>query len=353
MLVRAGSIRGYKNLARRLGGDPDALMARVGLRAEAFDDEDTLVPARALAQLLEISAQVLECPDLGLRLAEEQDLSVLGPLAVAIQHSATVAESLRCAARYLFVHSSAVSLTVVPSLPEQPHLAELRYEFVLPRLGSIRQATDLTLAFAHRMTALVARGRYRVQAVRLPYTPRASVARYVRCFGAPVEFDQPHASLLVPADLLKRPLETANETLRELASNYLETNFPDAGQPTSARVRMAVSRCLGMTAARKEQIAAALAMHPRTLQRHLAAEGTSFEAIRDEICSRAALRYLTSPRLPLSQIAGLLGLSEQSALTRACKRWFDSTPTAIRRAALAGDALAAENVLRPAPDAAP
>jgi AraC-like DNA-binding protein len=71
-------------------------------------------------------------------------------------------------------------------------------------------------------------------------------------------------------------------------------------------------------------------LHSRTLQRYLEAEGTSFEVLRDEARRDAARRYLNSTRLPLAQVAGLLGLSEQSALTRACKRWFDATPKAIR-----------------------
>lgn len=71
--------------------------------------------------------------------------------------------------------------------------------------------------------------------------------------------------------------------------------------------------------------------HPRTLQRRLAAEGTSFAAILDDVRRDAARRYLTTTDMPMSQVASLIGLSEQATLTRSCRRWWATTPTAIRR----------------------
>ena len=48
-----------------------------------------------------------------------------------------------------------------------------------------------------------------------------------------------------------------------------------------------------------------------------------------------AARYLAEPRLHLSQIAGLLGYTEQSTFNRSCRRWFGrllgSTGRAVRR----------------------
>ena len=83
----------------------------------------------------------------------------------------------------------------------------------------------------------------------------------------------------------------------------------------------------------KIDVADLLALHPRTLQRHLAAENTTFEALREEARREAALHYLRETRIPLGQLADVLGFSEQSAMTRSCRRWFGMPPTEIRRAA--------------------
>lgn len=330
-MLRAGAARGFKALVRRLGGEPEALLRRQGLSPDALEDEDALVPARALAQLLESAAAALDCPDFGLRLAGNQDLTVLGPLAVAIQHSATVADSLDCTSRYLFVHNPAIALSVLSPAPGRRRLAELRYEITEAGWHWWPQSVDLTLGFVHRTLSLLGREHYRLGGVHLPHAPLAQPARYTAYFGAPVAFSQPHAALLVPQAVLDTRLEQANETLSQMAASYLEANFPATDETVSARVRLALSRSLGMHPARKAHIADMLAMHPRTLQRHLAEEGTTFEAIREAVCRQKALQFLTATRLPLSQVAALLGFSEQSVLTRSCRRWFGSTPSAIRR----------------------
>ena len=71
-------------------------------------------------------------------------------------------------------------------------------------------------------------------------------------------------------------------------------------------------------------------MHPRTLQRRLREEGTTFEDMKDEARRDLAQRYLSHPDVPLTQVSALLDYSEQSALVRSCRRWFQATPRALR-----------------------
>jgi AraC-like DNA-binding protein len=78
-------------------------------------------------------------------------------------------------------------------------------------------------------------------------------------------------------------------------------------------------------------VARVLDLHPRTLQRRLAEEGTTFGAVLDETRRSAALRWLTTTDVPLGQIAGLVGLSESSALTRCARRWWGAPPRDVRR----------------------
>jgi AraC-like DNA-binding protein len=67
------------------------------------------------------------------------------------------------------------------------------------------------------------------------------------------------------------------------------------------------------------------------LQRRLAAESTTFEEILDGVRREAALRLITETDLPLAQVTALVGLTEQSALSRAGRRWFGQPPRALRR----------------------
>jgi AraC-like DNA-binding protein len=77
-------------------------------------------------------------------------------------------------------------------------------------------------------------------------------------------------------------------------------------------------------------IAEGLVMHPRTLQRRLATEGLRCQDVIDGERRARAAEYLAEPRLGLSQVAGLLGYSEQSSLNRSSRRWFGKTPQQYR-----------------------
>lgn len=332
VMVRATSLKGYPALMRSLGVEPAALLRRHGITAKQLNDEDALVSLRDAIELLEASAAAAHCDDLGLRMTQAQDIGILGPLAVAMQNSPTVADALQCASRHLYVHSPGIVLSVLPRSTLLADATELRIEFVLPRPPVLRQVTDQSLATLHRILRFLAGERYTLKAVALPHRPLAPLAAYRAFFGAPVRVDQPHAGLHVGAQTLAVKLHAMNESLRRMAMSYLTLQFGDPGQTLAMRVRIAIRRTLGSELGRKPAIAELLNMHPRTLQRRLEAEGTTFEALRDDVCKQAALRYLRETQVPLSQVAGLVGLSEQSALTRSCRRWFDAPPSQLRRA---------------------
>ena len=111
-LIRAASLRGFVALVDELGGEPGALLTRFGIDEESLSDDDALVPITAHDLMLDAAASELRCSDLGLRLAQAQDLSVLGPLAVAIAASSTAREAVDCASRFLFVHSPALRVEI-------------------------------------------------------------------------------------------------------------------------------------------------------------------------------------------------------------------------------------------------
>jgi AraC-like DNA-binding protein len=77
-------------------------------------------------------------------------------------------------------------------------------------------------------------------------------------------------------------------------------------------------------------VARALAVHPRTLQRQLDAEGNNFAKILDDVRRTRARAYLTSTDMPLTQISRLLGFAEQAVLSRCARRWWGMSPTALR-----------------------
>ena len=330
-MVRARGLAGYASLMRSLSIDPIALLKRHRIAPDALDDEDALISLRSVVHLLEASAAATRCPDFGLRLAQSQDISVLGPVAIAMQNSSTVGEALQFASRHLFVQSPALVFTVMRDSSLVPGSVELRMEMLLSHQPIQRQGMDLCLGDIHRILQFLARDRYELKAVALPHAPVAPLKTYARFFGAKIYAAQEHGGLHVARKTLSATLQAVNESLRQLAVDYLEANFRDPNQTVTSRVRLAIRRTLSSNQGRKTAIADLLGMHQRTLQRRLDAEKTSFDDIREEVRKQTALRYLCETRIPLTQLTSLLGLSEQSALTRSCRRWFGKTPSVVRQ----------------------
>ena len=75
-----------------------------------------------------------------------------------------------------------------------------------------------------------------------------------------------------------------------------------------------------------QQIAEALHVSNRTLQRKLREEGTSFMDLLQDTRLQLARKYLKHPGRSVVETASLLGFSEPSTFSRAFKRWTGSAP---------------------------
>ncbi|MEC3952340.1 AraC family transcriptional regulator [Nocardia sp. CDC153] len=333
IMARAASMRGYRELVDELGGDGKELLARYGISLDAVASDDALVPAESMGWALEVGAVELDCPDLGLRLAARQDSEILGLLAVAIANSATVGAGIACAARFLSIHHGGVSITLVPDPEGHTGVVALNYRDNAEVAG-FSQAIDHGAGLIHRFLRQGA-GDYGLRSIHLPHPARAATARYTEFFGADVHFDRPTTVLRFAAELLHRPVLGSNPMLHKLAMDFLDRNYPEPDRTMTARVRLAIDRAFLESKADIETVARMLTMHERTLQRALAAEGSTFTGVLDEARRDATYRLLCETDLPMSRITTLIGLREQSALTRVVRRWFGSTPQQLRTAARA------------------
>src|SRR5699024_3530761 len=79
------------------------------------------------------------------------------------------------------------------------------------------------------------------------------------------------------------------------------------------------------------EVAAELALHPRTLQRHLGVVGTTYEQIVDDRQGERAHRLITATRMSFTPIADLSGFAEQSTLRHGVRWRFGVSPRELRR----------------------
>jgi AraC-like DNA-binding protein len=147
-----------------------------------------------------------------------------------------------------------------------------------------------------------------------------------------LRFNVPMNALLFAGADVMAPLPTAHPLLAEvherLASEHLQRlNHAQ----TCSRARAAILRCLPDGEPRRAEIASALEMSERTLQRRLEAEGTSFQRLLDDIRRELAQQYLGQTDLSLADACYLLGFGNLSSFFRASKRWFGTSPRHYRR----------------------
>ena len=76
-------------------------------------------------------------------------------------------------------------------------------------------------------------------------------------------------------------------------------------------------------------VAGALGMASRTLHRHLAAEGTNFRLLIDEVRGVLAEEML-SHRMSVAEVAERLGYAESASFSHAFKRWKGTAPGIYR-----------------------
>jgi AraC-like DNA-binding protein len=180
----------------------------------------------------------------------------------------------------------------------------------------------------------IAAARVAPAAVSFRHPRPATVAGHRAFFGCPVTFEARIDALRFGDGALATPTRLGDEGLSAFLTAHLdELRERHADPSASARVRGAVVDSLPDGLPRASRIARRLGMSERTLQRRLAEEGHTFQALADGARREAAESLLVGGDHSLGEVAFLTGFSDQSAFQRAFKRWTGRTPAAFRGAA--------------------
>lgn len=317
-------------MVTELGGDPAAYLRRFDIPPSALESGDALISITAHDLMVDTAARELCCPDLGLRMANIQDLSILGPLAIAIEASDTVAAALDCVSKFMFVHSPALRVSVEPDPRGRREVVALTYHKDLRESPYSPQAMEQGLGVFHRVALALVGGEIGLRSVEFPHQPLSPLRVYTEFFGADVQFGCAQGSLRVERSLLDRPFGSADAAIRRVALDYLTSHHADPEDRLATQVRRALAESLGTTEPSIGHVARLFAVHPRTLQRRLAAESTTFDQILDEVRCDLAVRHILTTDLPFGQVAAMVGFADASTLSHAVRRWRGLSPRELR-----------------------
>ncbi|GAB5894775.1 AraC family transcriptional regulator [Mycolicibacterium mageritense] len=326
-LVRGSSLTGFGPLVTAHGGDPEALLVLAGIDPSYAGHDDRYIPLRSAIAAVEDAATVLGVPDFGRRLALRQSIDILGPVAVAARTAATVADAFSILDTYMSSHSPGINARITSHA--DPAMRRFEYEFALTPSPPQAQAIELALGLTLQVLRLFLGTPYRPVAVHLPHPPLGTDSEYRGYFGCTPHFTEATPGFTLRTKDLERPLNH-DPLAHRLALTYLAQAHGQRSRAIADTVRSMVRQLLPAGELTAGLVARQFGIHPKTLQRRLVAEGTTFAELVDRTRRELAHRLLVGTDLPVSQVSRQLGYAEHSVFTRACKRWFGMTPTAYR-----------------------
>jgi AraC-like DNA-binding protein len=189
------------------------------------------------------------------------------------------------------------------------------------------------LKLVHGVASWLINQKIPLQAVEFPFPRPPMASDHLYLFPGPVHFGGSHTRIGFEAAYLDMPLRQRKPDLEAFLSrapeDWIFVSFAEL--MTSHRVRQYVARCLPVSPT-IDAVAQALHYSVRTLCRRLSAEGTAFQAIKDDVRRDIAIQRLTRTDDPITAIAYDVGFDNPTAFHRAFRHWTGSTPSAYRRA---------------------
>ena len=311
------------------GIDPATILRSVGIPRSAFEDARTRFPKGTFEALWRAASEATGDPAIALRVSTTVKLNTLG----VIGYLASASESRRNAFELVRGLTPLLWDNVECDLESDGDVA-----FIRCRTGSTSQGSRFTTEYAIGLTVTMSRllggGRSEPLEARFSYPAPAYADEYERILRLPIRFDAAEDGVLFPLSVLDRANPSADAALTRLLERYGADQL--ARIPTNARfsrrVRACIRSMLPLGSVNAESVAARLRMSERTLRRRLREEALGYQELLTSVRAELARHYLAKEKRGIAEVAFLLGFSDQSAFTKAFRRWIGRTPADFVRA---------------------
>lgn len=310
----------------------DELFEHAGVPVQLMLDEDAVISARDVIAITDSAKALTGDEALGLHLGQEIGSEMLDTVGMMV----ATAPTLRDALDQVFRYSPLLSTLGRAELVEEGDSA--RCVLTLhPEVGPIAPyCREIVFAGLWNTVRRLVRGEFSVRRFTFRHAAPAWADEYARVLGeeAEIVFDAGEDSISFARHLLDLPMarhspglyqRLQQEAARRLASRpQVET--------AAASVRRLIGEQMGLRLIDLPSIAEQMGLTPRTLQRRLQDEGTSFQALHDGCRQERARDYLLgNDDASIEALAAILGYSEPANFYRAFKGWFGLSPNEYRR----------------------
>jgi len=296
-----------------LGVRASAVLRRAGLPQGFIDQPRVLLNTEELFALWRAIGEVSANPAIGLLLGTETKTERFHPIGLAALSTENFGSAIDQMARYK-------QLTCPEEILQERDDEEWSIQFRWLLADEIEPPVLNECCFAWVLSIARHGTGMRLSPLRVEFVqPRAQVKTLERHFACPVVSGAARNAIVFRAADAQRPFVTRNaELLGMLAPQFEEELRQENGDENFIeRVRVAIRQKLAGRRPNIEDIADALHISSRTLQRRLQDEGASFQRVLEEARHQLARYYLNNSVLELNEAAYLLGYEDANSFVRA------------------------------------
>jgi AraC-like DNA-binding protein len=325
--VRIGPYMSVPAVLGEHGIDPVPVLAEFGLEPAHFLDPENTIPFTAAGRLFARCAEVAGCPHFALLVGQRASLSSLGEVGFLMESAPDVRTALRDMSRHFGVHNPNAAIMFV----EEESCAVFGFTILQSGLEAHEHILDFAMAIGLNIMQAMCGPDWNPIEVRFAHARPRDPGPF-RFFRSVLRFDEGESSLVFARHWLDRRPRGADPLLHLMMAHRVG----DIEAHSSEDLVGQVQRMLPTLVLEHTTTVAVVAKHfglgVRTLNRRLAAEGTSFMRLREEASEAMACQILATTRMPVTEIADFLGYANPGAFTRAFCRWVGVAPTHWRAA---------------------
>lgn len=309
------------------GKDPREVFEMAGLDKRRWQEPDGRFADRDLDRAWATAVQRTGNPCLGLKAAGHLNPASLHAFGFAWLASETLHDGLSRLVRYAELISDGLSLELSVAGNE----CRLSIDRVILEPTAMGPRLDAFWAALISLCRTLVTPDLSPLSVTLRRPEPSCAAEYFSLFRSPVEFSALNDSMTFDREAAEQRLPTANRALArandQVIADYL-ARYKATDLPGQVRARMI--ELLPAGGLNEAQVANALNVSSRTLQRKLADAGTSYSVLLDDARQELARRFIGEQRLSIKEASYLLGFSEPGNFSRAFRRWTGQAPSRYR-----------------------
>lgn len=325
-----------RNIILFAGDTPEGIATicrAAGISPEELDDPEHLLTLDQNCAMMDAAMNVSGDPHLGLHVGERTTATVLGLTGHIMQSSKDLLHAIRSVQEFTRSFTRLYDFRLEVHGDEGFFFCEPLPVWNDMSPGTARMSVDISFAAVLHIMRLFTGKQARPLRVLYRYLRPKDLSEYERVLGCRPLFAQDANCLVFALRDLDAPVVGFNPQLNAMLKDLLDAEMRKqaGGTSFSEKVKEIILRNLQVTFPPLEAIAELLHMTPRTLQRKLQEEDTSFRIVSDAVKEEVARNLLANHDLSITEIAMKLGYGEVSSFHRAFKQWVGLTPMDFRK----------------------